>query len=435
MKIVSLNNATTLVSDHSSAILIDPWLVGDLYAGAWSPSFKSKDLSFLDDVTDVLITHIHEDHWDMDTIKLLRKSTNFYLPDMKVNGVIMRKLTELGFNNIYLKKISDSFTISSDFESEFIPPLNSHGQEIGNYHEGYAADATNIDTGVLIKSLNGEGNHLFLCDNSPYDIDLLTSCIKVPLVSLWYPFNSYAMDWPVCYNLDKEELDSIHSKMNKISVSSLITCIEALKPDYVFPHSADFVLNGKKSEAFLEYVDPNYMDRRLVAKNIESHIPSTLNTISTFALPSDELDVINKKIEITRDCFDVELIKPHGEDYTFEQPTSDISEDIALATINMFKRLKGFGIELSEDTSNWVLELVTDNTKTQICLNEKKLKSEIDLRDRKILSIFLSDTKLAALLNRDLHWNNAQIGYHLSIKRNPNEFSQDLYKALNFLHK
>ena len=129
MKISSLNNATTLVSDRSSAILIDPWLVGDLYGGAWSPSFKSQDLSFLDDVTDVLITHIHEDHWDIDTIKLLRKSTNFYLPDMKVNGVIVRKLTELGFNNIYLKKISDSFTISSDFESEFIPPLNTQGQE------------------------------------------------------------------------------------------------------------------------------------------------------------------------------------------------------------------------------------------------------------------------------------------------------------------
>jgi L-ascorbate metabolism protein UlaG (beta-lactamase superfamily) len=53
MEIRSLNNATTLVSDKDTSILIDPWLIGDPYAGAWSPYSKLKDLKFLNKITDV----------------------------------------------------------------------------------------------------------------------------------------------------------------------------------------------------------------------------------------------------------------------------------------------------------------------------------------------------------------------------------------------
>ncbi len=53
MEIRSLNNTTTLVSDKDTSILIDPWLIGDLYAGTWSPYSKLKDLKFLNKITDV----------------------------------------------------------------------------------------------------------------------------------------------------------------------------------------------------------------------------------------------------------------------------------------------------------------------------------------------------------------------------------------------
>ena len=48
---------------------------------------------------------MHEDHWDLDTIKLLNRTTNFYAPDMIVNGVIVRQLTEMGFQNIHIKAL------------------------------------------------------------------------------------------------------------------------------------------------------------------------------------------------------------------------------------------------------------------------------------------------------------------------------------------
>ena len=92
MKIRSLNNASTLFSSNDSSVLVDPWLIGDLYGSNWSPFVLMDDLSFLDSVLDVIITHIHEDHWDKATLKLFDKSVNFHIPKTLVNGVIERGL-------------------------------------------------------------------------------------------------------------------------------------------------------------------------------------------------------------------------------------------------------------------------------------------------------------------------------------------------------
>ena len=47
MKIRSLNNATVLIQSDECSLLIDPWLVGDLYGGAWSPFATCENLEFL----------------------------------------------------------------------------------------------------------------------------------------------------------------------------------------------------------------------------------------------------------------------------------------------------------------------------------------------------------------------------------------------------
>ena len=199
MKIRSLNNATTLFQGDNCSVIVDPWIVGDLYEDSWSPVVEMADLGFLKSVDHVIISHIHEDHWDIETIKHFRSDTTFHIPTMKVNNVIERGLTENGYKHVEFHELGERANLSDEFSFRFIAPLNAFGQELGRYDEGYETDATHIDTGIILIYRPEDRHHLLLCDNSPYDTEMLADIVEEEIETLWYPFNSYAQDYPLCY--------------------------------------------------------------------------------------------------------------------------------------------------------------------------------------------------------------------------------------------
>ena len=76
MKITHLASASVLIQHKNTKILTDPWLVGDEYYGSWSHYPKlDLDLSKLDDLDYIYISHIHGDHMSIDTIKQLNKQS------------------------------------------------------------------------------------------------------------------------------------------------------------------------------------------------------------------------------------------------------------------------------------------------------------------------------------------------------------------------
>ena len=135
LKIRSLNNATTLVKFEEKYLLIDPWLVGDLYHGAWSPYSKLDNLDFLKKIDYVYISHIDEDHWDLETLNLVDREVIILIPDMPMNKVITRKLESQGFINIKLIKLREKISLNEETSISAIPPLNCHGQEDYKYIE------------------------------------------------------------------------------------------------------------------------------------------------------------------------------------------------------------------------------------------------------------------------------------------------------------
>ena len=74
MKITHLASASVLIEHKNTKILTDPWLVGDEYYGSWSHYPKlNLDISKLDDIDYIYVSHIHGDHMSIDTIKQLNK--------------------------------------------------------------------------------------------------------------------------------------------------------------------------------------------------------------------------------------------------------------------------------------------------------------------------------------------------------------------------
>jgi UDP-MurNAc hydroxylase len=436
MKIRSLNNATIHVETEDFSLLIDPWLIGDLYKGAWSPYTKTKDLGFLTSINCIFISHIHEDHWDLDTLERVPRSAKIILPNLMINRVIENRIKRLGFEEIVFIDFDKTILLNETLSIKIIPPLNAFAQDFVRYQEGYEYDATNIDTALLLTDKQSQSAHLFLCDNSPYDLQRLKSEIDLKLTTIWYPFNSYAQDYPVCYDsLSMSEKRLIHDEMHKKRVDSTIAAISQLSPKYCLPHSADFVLNGPAAVAFSKYVREDFMDRKKVAQTYGLQLPN-INTQSEYLESGDVMLVSNGDISIKRN--QSTYIKVQSVPW-LPDLTTEIIENIQVALIDSFnkmlQRVVRFDVDI-KDAKDWVLVVNTDTLNTKFCFNEKKVHAYggLDLVNRKVLQINLTDKQLSALLKRELHWNNAMIGCHLKFSRIPNEFCQPVYKALNFLH-
>ena len=434
MKIRSLNNATVLIRSDQCSLLIDPWLVGNLYGGAWSPFATCENLEFLRTVTHVFVSHIHEDHWDRETLKLLKKEVEVYIPDLPINLVLMKYIKQLGFSNIKLIKPFTKVKLS-DMDLTIVPPMNAFGQELGSYLSSYETDATHIDTSLLVEDHQTKTSHFFLCDNTPYDLSVLERIKFENLNSVWYPFNSYAQDYPVCYEIDDVEKTNIHRLMHKKRRDTIEKCVKKLKPKYYFPHSADFVLNGPASKSFEDYTDTKYMERKLVADTYA--FPSLSDSVSAYVGFGDELEFVSDgDLKIYRDRYGYELTSSKLGLDNFESNLKEKnSQVIERAFSEMLQRCEKFKIDLTP-ARDWLLELNVDEDKEVLSYREMRLLKEEDeiLSDYKILSIKLTKKQFDALMTRELHWNNAQIGFHLELKRNPNEYCQELYKSLNFLH-
>jgi UDP-MurNAc hydroxylase len=436
MKIRSLNNATIHVETNDFSLLIDPWLIGDLYNGAWSPYQKIIDLNFLASVDCVFISHIHEDHWDLDTLEKVPKTARIILPNLMVNRVVEKRLKSFGFESIEFANFSENIALNNTLSIKIIPPLNTFGQDFGMYEEGYEYDATNIDASVLLSDRQSNSSHLFLCDNTPYYLQGLAEVGGVNLTTLWYPFNSYAQDYPVCYeNISTNQRAYIHDEMHKIRIDSTILAITKLKPKYCLPHSADFVLNGPAAYAFDKYVREDFMDRRKVAQKYGLQLTNNA-TQSEYLDSGDIMVVSNGDISIQRNQNDFVQVQSVREIPDLETEVIQNLESSLIDSFDrMLERVVRFGVNIN-DAKDWVLVLNTPTLITSFCFKQKKVitKKKIDLVGRKFLQINLTDKQLSALIKRELHWNNAMIGYHLKFSRIPNEFCQSVYKALNFFH-
>ena len=69
-------------SSGGDKLLIDPWIVGNLYLDTWSPSVvpSKNDVEDVQTYRNVFISHLHMDHWDLETIKLLHPRPDFFFP-------------------------------------------------------------------------------------------------------------------------------------------------------------------------------------------------------------------------------------------------------------------------------------------------------------------------------------------------------------------
>ena len=432
-----INNATTLINND---FIIDPWLYGNLYNSSWSPYPKNKfNKKKLKLIKFCYISHVHQDHWDINTIKYFDKKVTFYIPDLNFNRIIGDRLKLLGFKNIVYLKLNKNHRINKKFTIRVIPPLNTNALETNSINKE-DNNLIAIDTGVMIKFYD-KSNHLILSDNSPYDLKKFKELFRnIKISSLFFPYNGFAQDYPLKYdNLSVTDKKKISLKMSLKREEYLLKFIKYLQPKVLIPHSSDFILNTNRN-LFTRIHSQEFIDKFLYSKRIQN-----LTNIQSYALycedelrydkkkfiPNIKSDSVSRKLKTKK----IKLTFPELKDISHQ---SSINFLIKKSFSKLLIRLKKyklaipknyFIIFLKKSKKNYLIDFKNAKIHKNVNLQKNSLK-------KKSLILKVDENILRGILERKIHIDNAKIGCYLNWERYSNSFKKfiDIENAINFFH-
>ena len=428
-----INNATTLVNDD---LIFDPWIYGCVYYGTWRPY---NDITFdknkLKNVKYCCISHVHSDHWDLETIKYLNKDVIFYLPKISFNKVIELGLNKIGFHKIKYIEFNKFLEINDNYSIAAIPPLNRYAQET-EFIDEKDDNAIAVDSGFILNIKSDDSNHLLLCDNTPYDKGIFKKNFKdIKIDSIFFPYNGFADDYPLCYdNFDHETKSKISYERSIKREEALLDFIKYIKPKHLIPYSSDFMLNGKRRNEFFKIHSIDFLDKEKYSNRIER-----LTNIKSSALFD------NNVLSFNNNQFSVSTNKnlnnkPTTSDGPIKLFDVDLHKNITLLSqeslINYIERIKKYNFNINK-INEWLLNIELTDTNEEVQFNFEEMKVYENFKknkDKKVLILKTNRNTFQSILERKMHINNCIIGCLLSWERTPNIYSKDLHGSLSFLH-
>ena len=416
------NACGVFTGKNGTKILCDPWLVDGVFEGSWC--HFSKLTTTIDDVKDVdaiYISHLHPDHFDERNFDF-KKSTPIIVLDHGTNFLI-KKLNSLGFSNLI--KIKNEETIDyKEFKLTLLSPFAKH-----NFYEATVGNL--IDSALLI-SCDGV-SALNANDNTPTIESASMLREKYGPITLAMLNYNAAGPYPSCFdNLTESEKILESDRILERNFNHVKNIIEAMRPKYMLPFAGAYVIGGDLhfKNKYLGTTTWDECAKWLINKNIE---PTKVLLLRENDVLNIEDGTSDKKYEpinlVEMNRYIEEDLSKIKYPYQLEPAPNKakIIADIEIAAQGMSKRMAYFGI-----SSKFSVILNVFEERYQIYPVFKHLRIDQDVGDK--LECKLDERLLRNILDRKSHWNNAEIGAHISLNRTPNRYEPDLHTGLQFFH-
>jgi nitrite reductase/ring-hydroxylating ferredoxin subunit len=278
-----LAHASFVLRSGQTNVLFDPWFVGDAYWGSWTLWPKNEvSKEQISNITHVVVTHAHPDHFNLESLDKLNRSVAFLFPDF-LSGIIPKTLSKMGFTNIKPVAWETKVDLGSEVSLAFLRP-----------------NTVWEDSSVLVRVkdwvwLNQNDAGAPLADNLvPHNIDLLSSS-----------FDTGASGYPLTYEMSLLRKTAI-VKNSKIQIlTSIAQRCEQVGAKFFAPFAGWWrhgLEEHQETASHLDHTTLEDLDNVLASSPtvLLPTIPSSKVNLKSMALEYDEVVYkrMNEPVEV-----------------------------------------------------------------------------------------------------------------------------------------
>lgn len=418
--------------------MCDPWLTDGCYYGAWAhyPEFTdwwSKDLQNIDYI---YVSHIHPDHFDKPTMLGLKGVWGGKQPPVLMHKFPFRffrkQVEDLGYEVIEIEN-GGKFDLSPQAEIRIFSADNCDPAACGSFY-GCTMPAS-IDSQIDSLAVIKDGHHTVVNVNDcPIGLSK-TLCEKIASeyeVDLAMVAYAGAGPYPQCFVMPPGHMISQAVKKRHQFIDNVAAFAKVLRARRVFPFAGDYQLCGRLS-ALNEF--------RGVPELRDVHIRLCDMGVRTIGIEPGQTVDINQRAFF--DLEDTRLDRMSYVNNVLANRRLDFDDDqepkVEAERLwpDAFKR---FESKRREYGGTWNATAYIQNGDHYFMMPPEggwSIVAKVD-REEPYVSISCDQRLLTRLLSgpRDgAHWNNAQIGSHITFDRQPVElYEPALYHLLSYLH-
>lgn len=429
MKFTNLGGATGILEHKGKRILFDPWLDEGIFHGAWHHyppvNLPENSIKALGRFDYIYISHIHEDHCSLETLKQLNTDAEVIIMERTPNFVLQFiQRNNLNFKKVHLIPPWKKVSITEDLEVAMVTADPAHELNFM------------IDSGLI---LNWDGFVIYNSnDCAPFSgsLDFIKNNYShVDLGLLPYATGS---SYPSCFtNLSSEQKFSEKERLFNFGMKKFNEAAKATKAKIVMPFADQYVIVGSKYEL------NKYMPHPASPGIVRDHFQDTpeqklllLNSGQSYEL---ENGVYSPKESFYFHSEQEKMQYAHehkNNKYDYEQfPFSksiNLTNLMNFAGLNYFKKLKAQKIH---SETAFIIE-VTDWNKKYIVNNFKHEIVEVDFTSADVepyLKVQVEAGLLILLLIGQISWNIADAALFIDYTRKPNVYDPKIHSLWNYL--
>ena len=448
MKITHLVSATEVIELNGLRILMDPWLVDGEYYGSWChyPAYNN-DVYDLNAVDYVYVSHIHPDHCSARTLEKINRDIPVLIHSYE-GPFLKKKIESLGFSVTELPN-NRRTPLRNNVFINILAADNCNPEICGklfgcSFNPLVSGGSKQIDSLCVID----DGHEVLVNVNDcPFPIayealDRVASQYhQVDFLLVGYGSASL---YPHCMmDYDKEAMEKGIQVAKLRGLVSALKTISALRPRYYMPFAGTYVLGGS-----------------LFALNENLPLPELQEAVEWLESNEDLKQSKTKAVLLNRgESFDLETETPTAAyvpvdrnertkyiqnvlakiEYDYNGDSCPGIEDFEALMPDAVKRFAGKLADQGYSTQTKIHIRLVGNK--MLTLNLQSADHEISIYDKDLLEppyiYFEMDPRLFLRIlkgPRFAHWNNAEIGAHIRIARDPDTYEQGIYFLLCYLH-
>lgn len=425
MEIEFIGNATQLLRHGGTTILCDPWLTDGIWGGSTFhyPPVRATAQELAKKTEYIFISHIHEAHFDKETLKHFSKETPILCLDREPNYVA-EAASNLGFEHIIRAPAWEPVNVDGKFQ------FTSCGTA-GNNYLASLIDSTGIflfDDEVVVHCN----------DNFPYEpfCTELLSKFGRPDLLLMPPGGGSA--YPGMYtNLTHDQKIAKRTSVLAQRQEEFCVALERMQPRYTMPMGGDFLIGGQYSWTN-EYTCKPSSHQEVVDQCLANNHNHTEYVIlqegMSFNLSSEKVSGEQQEFtqQFKQDFIDSITDSPY-------QPflsTSLSIDDQTLKDLFVSARSRAWSKQ-QELAYKFDYHMYIDYRGSQMLHLDFSSPTATTIDSNELvlpyIKISVSREDLLALLSGLIPWNTAEGSYRLTFHRDPEVYEERAYEILNFL--